>query len=75
VFERSGLSFLGMFAKGNREERERKDCQIESFSFGFKQLQFQFRRDRREGIVLRKLLTCRFVKTTPFGDHFPQTKA
>ena len=31
VFERSGLCFLGMFAKGNRGERERKDCQIESF--------------------------------------------
>ena len=42
MFERSGLCFLGMFAKGNREERERKDCQIESFGFSFKQLQFSF---------------------------------
>jgi hypothetical protein len=42
VFERSGLCFLGMFAKGNREERERKDSQIESFSFSLKQLRFSF---------------------------------
>jgi hypothetical protein len=55
-----------MFAKGNREERERKDCQIESFSFSFN-------RERREGVVLRKLLTCMFVKTTPFwGPLSPQ---
>jgi hypothetical protein len=55
-----------MFAKGNREERERKDCQRVSNSYSL----FQFQRDRREGVVLRKLLTCRFEETTPFGDHF-----
>ena len=27
--------FLRMFAKGNREERERKECQLESYSFRF----------------------------------------
>ena len=42
--------FLGMFAKGNREESERNDCLEGSFQF-----QFQFRREKREGIVLRKL--------------------
>ena len=35
---------------------------------------FQFRTERKEGIVLRKFLTCRFVKTTTFGDHFPPQK-
>jgi hypothetical protein len=47
VFERSGLCFLGMFAKGNRGERERKDCQIESFKV-LVTVTLQFRRDRRE---------------------------
>jgi hypothetical protein len=59
-----------MFA---REERKRKDCERVSV-FSFKQLHFclfQFQRDRREGVVLRKLLTCRLEETTPFGDHFP----
>ena len=54
--------------------REGEERLSESFSFSFKQLHFclfQFRRDRREGIVLRKLLTCRLEETTPFGDHFP----
>ena len=69
VFERSGLCFLGMFAKGNRGERERKDCQIESFKI-LVTVTVQFRRDRRE-VKQQKLLTCRCVKTTPFGDHFP----
>ena len=70
-----------MFAKGNREESERNDCLEGSFQF-----QFQFRREKREGIVLRKLRfdmhnhkrrrsDQEFPPKCPtrcrFGDHFP----
>ena len=73
--------FLGMFAKGNREERERNDCLEGSFQF-----QFQFWRERIEGVVLRKLRfdmhnhkrrrsDQEFPPKCPtrcrFGDHFP----
>jgi hypothetical protein len=46
---------------------------VREFQFQFQTVTvcFSFEETRREGVVLRKLLTCSFVKTTPFGDHFP----
>jgi hypothetical protein len=62
---------LGDVCKRNREERERKDCQLESYSFFF--FQFPFRSERREGVVLRKLKLDMHVlqNDTILGTIFP----
>ena len=83
MFERSGLCFLGMFAKGNRGERKRKDCQIESFKV-LVTVTVQFQRDRRE-VMLAEASDMQVCKndavwgplspqkpnTAPFWDQFP----
>jgi hypothetical protein len=71
VFDRSVLcSWECLHVKRGRGKT------VKEFQFQFQTVTllfvlFQFRRDRREGVVLRKLLTCRLEETTPFGDHFP----
>ena len=68
VFDRSVLcSWECLHVKRGRGKTVREF----QFQFQTVTLLFQFRRDRREGVVLRKLLTCRLKETTPFGDHFP----
>ena len=47
--ERSELCFLGISAKGNREERERKDCQRVLVSVSNSYSLFQVRRDKKRG--------------------------
>jgi hypothetical protein len=58
-----------MFAKGNRGERERRDCQIESFKV-LVTVTLQFRRDRRE-VMLAEASDMQVCKNDAVWDHFP----
>jgi hypothetical protein len=75
------LESWGCLQKENRGERERRDCQIESFKV-LVTVTLQFRRDRRE-VMLAEASDMQVCKndavwgplnpqkpnTTPFGDH------
>jgi hypothetical protein len=61
------LESWGCLQKENRGERERRDCQIESFKV-LVTVTLQFRRDRRE-VMLAEASDMQVCKTDTVWDH------